>query len=56
MGFDTLGVDDRGDGQDDHGRDQSLNRTGQHLGHGHQPDGAGRLDPVLDLAGEAELL
>ena len=38
------------------GRDHALGRAGQHLGDRHQPDRAGRLDPVLDLPGEAELL
>ena len=35
---------------------QSLYRPREDLGHRHQPDRAGRLHPVLDLAGESELL
>ena len=45
-----------GDGQDDGRREHALHRAGQDLGHRHQPDRARRLDPVLDLAGEPELL
>ena len=49
-------VHDRGDGQHDDRGQHALGRAGQHLLDRHQPDRAGRLDPVLDLAGEAELL
>ena len=49
-------VDDRGDGEHDGGGDQALGAAGDHLGDRHQPDRAGRLHPVLDLPGEAELL
>ena len=43
-------------GKDDRGGDQALGAAGDHLGDGDQPDRAGRLHPVLDFAGEAELL
>ncbi len=56
VGLDAGGVDHRGDGQDDDGRDDPLGAAGEHLGDGDQPDRAGGLDPVLDLTGEAELL
>jgi hypothetical protein len=49
-------VHDRRYRQHDDGRQHTLSRAGEDLGHGHQPDRAGRLDPVLDLPGETELL
>ncbi len=53
---DVLGVDDGGDGEDDDGGEDGLGGAREHLGHGHEPDRAGRLHAVLDLAGVAELL
>jgi hypothetical protein len=52
----ALGVDDRGDREDDGGGDEALAGSGDDLRDGHQPDRTRRLDAVLDLTGEAELL
>ena len=56
IGLHARGVHHRRDGKDDGRGDEALRRAGENLGDGHQPDRARRLDPVLDLAGEAELL
>ena len=56
LGLDAPRVHHRRDGKDDGGGDHALHRPGQDFGHGHQPDRARRLDPVLDLAGEPEFL
>ena len=54
--LDARGVHHRRDGEDDGSRDQALGAAGDHLGDRHEPDGARSLDPILDFAGEAELL
>ena len=51
----SRGVHHRGDRQHDRGRQDAVDGTGDDLGDGDEPDGAGRLHPVLDLAGEAKL-
>ena len=48
-------VHDGGDREHDDGREQPLGRSGENLGGGDQPDRAGRLHAVLDLARVAEL-
>jgi len=50
------GVDNGRDRQHDRRGQHALGRARQHFGYRDEPDRAGRLHPVLDLAGETELL
>src|SRR5664279_4644953 len=51
----SLGVDDRRDREDDYGGEHPLDRAGEDLRDSDEPDWAGGLHAVLDLARVAEL-